>query len=351
MNNLYFALVLGVLLFLGFLESANKSLFHNERDIVFSSSDSSIQLSGTVSVPAKTPPRAAAVILPVAGPSDRDGTLGPHKFYKSLAQSLGKNGIATLRFDTRGMGQSGGNILDTNLDERASDACKAMNALKMNLDLAEVNVGFIGISEGGGIGMVAASKCNSVDFVVLLSTPIRKGKEVVIDQMERMIDQSPLPEKQKTDLAKELIKFLDLVSVANPHIHREEIHKILSGPYGNFILPPYHFIPTTIERKVDFVLSPWYQSQLHYDIREILSGTDYPLLSLYGNLDYVIDPHLNLNLLKELRPDVNFEMKKGLNHLLQQANTGSPAEYTSLPGAISEAVVSDIAVWLKKLDK
>jgi len=73
-----------------------------ETEVTFPASDDGIMLAGTVTEPADRPPVAAAVLLPVAGPTDRDGTLGPHRYFRTLAHAPAAEGIATLRFDDRG---------------------------------------------------------------------------------------------------------------------------------------------------------------------------------------------------------------------------------------------------------
>lgn len=321
----------------------------SEQEITFPSSDPEITLGGTITIP-DMPITGAAVILSVAGPTDRDGTLGPHRYYKSMADSLAERGIATLRYDSRGVGQSEGNLLDTDLSKRAGDACKAVEALKKHFGKNTIKTGFIGMSEGGGIAMLAAQKCTTVNFNILLSAPIRKGKEALSDQMFRMIEGAALPEESKSGLKKELLNFIEILSGENPAAKRNQIEAVLSGLYGSIILPAYQFVPQTLEGRVDFVLSPWYQSQLHYDITEAVQESNYPILAIYGDLDFVIVPKLNAILLNELRPDAEVEIKKGLNHLLQKAKTGAPTEYALLPDAVAKNVTDQVATWVHTIN-
>ena len=94
----------------------------------------------------------------MAGPSDRDLTLGPHRYFRTLAHGLAQKGIATLRFDVRGAGASGGDLLTTHLQDRAADACQAVQALRNQLPDAVPSVGLIGMSEGGGIGLLTTAQ-------------------------------------------------------------------------------------------------------------------------------------------------------------------------------------------------
>ena len=74
---------------------------------------------------------------------------------------------------------------------------------------------------------------------------------------------------------------------------------------------------------------------------------DVPVLAIYGSLDRSLDPLSNARLASGQLPE-NSEVTvlDGLNHLLQEAVTGSPTEYLSLPGGISDAVVGSVANWI-----
>lgn len=115
------------------------------------------------------------------------------------------------------------------------------------------------------------------------------------------------------------------------------------------ILPPYHSVPKTPEEKTDFVLSHWYQSQLNYNIQKERSRSSIPILTLYGDLDQAIDPEANAQLLKQLSSHTKVEQLEGVNHLMQEANLGSPMEYALLPTSFSENVIELISNWIKKL--
>ena len=320
-----------------------------ETEVVFPASGDSIMLAGTVTEPDDRPPVAVAVLLPVAGPTDRDGTLGPHRYFRTLAHALAAQGIVTLRFDDRGVGSSEGNLLETDLNDRAADACQALKTLQEHVDFPEAPLGFIGMSEGGTVGLLAAHRCGPVAFTVLLSTPVRKGMDVIEGQLTRLLEQTPLAEDQRLGVETAARRFLELASDTAAERHRDEIHEILAGPHGRMILPPYQFVPQSSEARTDFVLSSWYQSQLHYDVRQALANAQWSVLALYGDLDQVADPQMNAELVVKLNPAAVVSVLPRLNHLMQEAETGSPLEYARLPNSVSDDVVNRIIDWLREL--
>ena len=320
-----------------------------ETEVVFPASGDNIMLAGTVTEPDDWPPMAVAVLLPVAGPTDRDGTLGPHRYFRTLAHALAVQGIVTFRFDDRGVGSSEGNLLETNLNDRAADACQALKTLQEHVNPSDAPLGFIGMSEGGAVGLLAAHRCDPVAFTVLLSTPVRTGRDVIEGQLTGLLEQIPLAEDQRLGVETAARRFLELASDTASERHRDEIHEILTGPYGRMILPPYHFVPQSSEDRTDFVFSPWYQSQLQYDARQALADAQWPVLALYGDLDQVADPQMNAELFTRLNPAATVSVLPMLNHLMQEAETGSPLEYARLPNSVSPDVVNRIIDWLGEL--
>ncbi|NNK73733.1 MAG: hypothetical protein HKO94_11135, partial [Flavobacteriaceae bacterium] len=87
-------------LFLIFPFLINYSSFSQiNEELTFTSSDPDIGLSATITTPKDESISSAVVLLPVAGPTDRDLSLGNHKYYKVFADGLAEQGIASIRYD------------------------------------------------------------------------------------------------------------------------------------------------------------------------------------------------------------------------------------------------------------
>ena len=319
-----------------------------DKQVSFSSSDSDITLAATLTLPDNQDIVSAVVLLPVAGPTDRDLSLGSHKYYKVLADGLAEKGIASLRYDDRGVGESEGEFLQSDFQDRTNDACQAMQFLKAELSKTD-SFGFIGMSEGAGISVLASQLCEPIAFAVLLSPPVREGKIEMENQMNRLLAVSYFTDEQKSDIKAEAALFLKLAASENSETKRSDILNVLKGKYGSVILPPYQFVPKSPEDKADFVLSPWYQSQLKYNIQEGLKTSRIPMMALYGDLDQAVDPVINAQLLSELSPNTSVKTLEGINHLMQKANIGSPMEYLMLPTSFSTDVIDLITLWIHDL--
>ncbi|WP_395375171.1 alpha/beta hydrolase [Marinicella sp. W31] len=326
--------------------SLGLSVKADESSMQFAGGSEAVMLSATLKVP-ENKIKVAAVLLPVTGPTDRDLTLGVHKYYKTLADGLADAGIASIRFDDRGVGESTGNYLQGGFEDRVADACAAHKALVQILQDHEFSIGYIGMSEGGGVAISAAHQCSRAAFAVMLSTPLRPGLLELREQIKRLIEKYPFNSEQKEAIRGSSLKFLSLVSADKPHNNRQEILQLLQGEYGDTILPAYYFVPKTAQEKADFVLSPWYQSQIHYDVGTALKDLKVPILSVYGSKDWVLNVDANVAHIKAQRPDVRVIQMGDLNHLMQQAKTGSPMEYAYLPENFSAVVIQHISDWLK----
>jgi pimeloyl-ACP methyl ester carboxylesterase len=91
---------------------------------------------------------------------------GPNNSLKMLAEGLAANGIASLRYDKRGIGASAkamGAEADIRFDHYVDDAAALCERLRK--DKRFTGVVIAGHSEGSLIGLVAAKRCSAAGFV------------------------------------------------------------------------------------------------------------------------------------------------------------------------------------------
>ncbi|MDQ6736722.1 MAG: lysophospholipase [Gemmatimonadota bacterium] len=136
-------------------------------------------LAGTEVVPAGVSRPPVVLMIPGSGPTDRDGNsqiqVVPGKTlhtdtYRLLAAALAADGIASVRYDKRGIGASaaamaGKSENDINFHSGIDDAVAWVSMLRADSRFS--NVIIIGHSEGSLIGMVAATRAKADGFVSL----------------------------------------------------------------------------------------------------------------------------------------------------------------------------------------
>lgn len=113
------------------------------------------------------PRRKAPVVLMCHGFAGNK--VGKFRIYVQLAQRLAKAGIATLRFDFRGSGDSEGDFSDMTIDGEVSDVLKGLEFLRNEADIDHDRIGILGNSFGGAIAVLAAQRDGNIKSLVLLA--------------------------------------------------------------------------------------------------------------------------------------------------------------------------------------
>ena len=148
---------------------------------------SSGTIHGTMLLPERTGPVPVALIIAGSGPTDRDGNSpvlqGKNDSLKLLAEGLSERGVATLRYDKRGIAasaSSGPQESDLRFDMYVDDAAAWISWLRADPRFSSVSV--IGHSEGSLIGMMAAHDAD-VDAFVSIAGAARPAADVLREQL------------------------------------------------------------------------------------------------------------------------------------------------------------------------
>lgn len=95
--------------------------------------------------------------------------IGRYRIYVNLAQKLAEAGIASLRIDFRGCGESEGDFSDVTVETEVSDACKGLEFLRNHPAVESSSIGILGNSFGGAIAVRAAFQDQNIRSLVLLA--------------------------------------------------------------------------------------------------------------------------------------------------------------------------------------
>jgi alpha-beta hydrolase superfamily lysophospholipase len=143
-------------------------------------------LYGTLLVPASPRPLPVVLIIAGSGPTNRDGNSAfeefPNNSYRMLAEALGTHGIASLRYDKRGVAASAEAFTsDMTIDTEISDTVGWLRQLRSDSRFSLLVVA--GHSEGSLIGIVAAER-TGIDHVISLAGAGRPAGDVILSQIE-----------------------------------------------------------------------------------------------------------------------------------------------------------------------
>lgn len=131
--------------------------------------------------------RAAVVIIPGSGPTDRNGDnpLGVRAApYRLIAEGLAKRGITSVRIDKRGMFASAGAVTDANavtIDDYATDVRNWVTVVRKRTGVS--CVWLLGHSEGGLVALAAAQKHDGICGLVLVASPGRPLGNILKQQL------------------------------------------------------------------------------------------------------------------------------------------------------------------------
>jgi uncharacterized protein len=288
-------------------------------------------LAGTISKPAQPAAQLlpGVVLVSGAGPNDRDELVAGIPILGQLASSIADAGFIVLRYDKRGVGQSGGRAESAAMQDYVEDLRAAVKLLSERKDVDRSRIALVGHSEGGLVAMLAAAKEKKVAGVALLATPGISGGELILAQQEHVLAGTKLSEAEK----QERIAL------------QKKIQEAVTSGKG------LEQFPAAIRKQVD---NAEFQSLLSTDPAKIVPDLRQPMLIVQGELDTQVAPS-NADRLAELAnkrknaPPAQVVKVPGVNHLLVPATTGEVDEYAALPDKhVSPLVSNALVTWLQK---
>lgn len=252
-------------------------------------------------------PSPVVLILAGSGPTDKDGNsalAGKNDSLKMLAEGLANEGIASVRYDKRGIGDNKSLSTkeeDMSIDHYVNDAVQVINNLLANKAYSSVHI--IGHSEGSLIGLLAAQKTNVESFVSIAGTG-RPIDEVLLEQLKGQL--SPQLLKESTDILASLKKG-ELVKNVSPDLQA--------------------LFRSSVQ--------PYMMSWLKYNPASELAKVNSRVLLVQGTNDLQVTA-TDAEALKKGKQDAELLYMDGMNHVLKDApadRAGNLATYSdpSLP--------------------
>jgi pimeloyl-ACP methyl ester carboxylesterase len=289
-------------------------------------------LAATITKPKSDKPLPAVILIGGSGPTDRDETVAGIPVFGQVARDLVAAGFVVVRYDKRGVGQSGGRIESVTIADYAEDARQVLLWLEKRKDVDKNRIALVGHSEGALVAMLTAGReRNKVSAIALIAGPATSGNEVVLEQQKLMLSKMPIDDAQRA----EKVALQEKINQA-----------VIKGTGWADIPGPARVVADT----------PWFYSFLTFSPEKAMNETRQPVLIVQGELDTQVLPHHADQLAafararKGSKAIVEVVKVPGVNHLLVPAKTGDITEYASLgPDAqVSPQVTGAIAAFLAK---
>ena len=284
--------VIFALLFLSLLRPIHSQTF--EEDTVLIQSDGH-ELGGVLMFPEGKKKRLPVVlIIQGSGPTDKDGNSaalnGKNNSLRLLAELLAQNGIASLRFDKRGLGLSKKSAAPESeliFDDFVDDANAWLNFLV--LDKRFNKIGIAGHSQGSLIGM-RLSQHKKVKAFASIAGPSLSIDETLLTQIKA----NPF-------------------NPANVLKEAEDIFKKLRNGETVDSVPPYLmsvFRPS---------IQPFMRSWMKYDPLVEIEKLDIPILVISGSTDLQVTVE-DSQRLQIANPKAELKVIDGMNHVLKNSS-------------------------------
>lgn len=325
--------------------TASKSFLtppYREIEVTFPNAAANLQLAGTLTVPAGPGPFPAVVLLSDVGAQDRNGTINEFAPLGRLADFLTRRGIAVLRFDDRGTGQSTGQA-EATVPELVTDAQAALNFLRARPEVIPARLGLVGHGEGGNVALLTAGQPQPPAFVVGLAPNGLPGYDIAMQQQEATLRSLQTSSAQLAIALRRQQMILDAIrQTATRSQARSIVVNILKK--DNPVLSD----AAAQARATELTTAP-YRYFLTFDPAEQLAKVTCPVLLLYGAADTVVNPATNLQgLLNGLKGNTAVTADKllGVNHLFQPNHDQWPIVAGQAQPNFSPAAQEAIRVWI-----
>ena len=319
-------------------------------EVVFKNETEGAVLSGTLTYPITYGFQAKETIPVVllvtgSGGQNRDEEIFNHKPFLVIADYLAKHGIASLRYDDRGVAQSTGPTQGTTTENNLADAEAGISYLR-NLNKFG-QIGVLGHSEGGTIAfMMGANK--SVDFLISLAGGAADGLKILVGQNKAGMQLQGIPAIVIEQYATALnILYKDRIGGKQIADHKQYVEDLCQA--NKLTLPEN--LKANLAKCITFG-GEWITWFLAYDPSEAIRKIACPTMALNGTLDMQVLSKDNLPVIKENLPANDKHLIKeydSLNHLFQHCIPATALSYGAIEETISEEVLHDIVAWIKAL--
>lgn len=317
---------------------------YNTEEVTITNGD--VTLTGTLTTPSVVTKQTPLVVMITgSGQQNREEELFEHKPFAVIADWLARNGIASMRYDDRGVGGSTGDISNATTADFAVDAQNIINYLRYGLGYK--HIGILGHSEGGLIAYKIGGT-GMVDFIVSVAGPSLRGDSILIYQNLHSLAQNGIKGQLADEFAEALAKSFQL-KIDNPTVNAtdEMIWQIYPTADNN---PTTRQLSQSLRKLLHpYGTTPWMQYFISYSPAADMQKLRIPALIIYGGLDTQVPAEINATKAREYAPEAIVKTYPYANHLMQHATTGNVSEYKEIEETFSPEILQDISDFIKNL--
>jgi pimeloyl-ACP methyl ester carboxylesterase len=284
-----------------------------------------LRIEGTLALPsASRAPLPLGIIVAGSGPTDRNGNQRGElrsDMYLQLAWRLAERGIATLRYDKRGLGTTAGAFdpASVTFDAFAADVAAAAEAVRADGRFSDVVI--LGHSEGASLATLAANRGAPLQGIALLAGMGRRFGDVLRGQLAEQLDEETMAAYETAMMR---------------YLAGEDPGEVPSGLRAFFAPANLRFM----------------QSAVAFDPTAELAAVRVPVLIVQGETDFQIGVE-DAELLHAAQPAATLVRIPEANHLFKHAPSRDrrtqAAQYSDPALPIVPELVDAVAEWIAAL--
>ena len=274
-----------------------------KEEITFRNED--VLFKGTLIKPDTNIPCPVIVVTHTSNAGTRDFGV-----YQHLANLLPPLGIAVFLYDRRGSGESSGDFETATFFDLAADAQAAIEHLKLRSDIDPKHIGIWGMSQGGWVAPLAASRSAEVAFVVAVSAVGASPAEQMDYSAEYGLRERGFPDEA-------IAQMLELRALVNEvyrgKADRTRVQEKLNA-LRNEAWFPFAYLGDDLPE--DPTVEKWYQ-EMDFDPLPSIQNIHVPVLLLYGEQDPWVPIARSIEVWKEYgSDDLSVHQIKDANHFM-----------------------------------
>lgn len=262
------------------------------------------QLSGTLYLPQGARPSAAIVVTHAAAAPLRDLPL-----YQHLKDMLPALGVAVFVYDRRGSGKSAGDLQASDYALLADDAIAAVRMLKADPRIDPKRVGIWGLSQGGWLALLAASRSPEPAFIVSVSAPLVSPDVQMMFRSANSLRVHGYPQAEIDQMLATRQAVDDYMRGSGDRATAQRlVDAAKTKPWFKLI-----YMGETVS---DRATSRW-RKEIAFDPLRTLDGVKVPALVIFGAADPVVPVAVSVERLRATYPKLDLAVIARADHSMQ----------------------------------
>ena len=298
-----------------------------------------IKLAGTLVLPAAPGPYPAVVLFHGSGYEERN---------LWMARWFAQHGIAAIAYDKRGTGESAGNFSAVPFMKLADDGLAAVDFLRARADIDKHRIGVWGLSQGGWLGPLAASRSANVAFVISVSGPgVSPGEQMVFyyanDLRSQGLSESDV--RAASSLRREV--WAALQTGNGMEQARADLDRSRKAAWYNDFASQQEDLFKHLQTPADWqrVRShTWFKEEIGYDPVPTLQKLTVPALFVFGSDDKLVPVPESVNAIKTVlnasKKDFALFVIPGADHTLHIGDNVSPEYLQHIQEFLAQKVLA-----------